>query len=414
MLPLGYGAVIVLLVMPAVPPPEFGKFNLVFGVFSFIAVFNRAVILSPMLRRASAPGDFGTAARAGLALSAGFNLAAAAVVVGMAPWAAQVLRLSPAESRLAAVLAAAFFFRDYIFHLLQTRYQTGRIFAVEAVFYVGAGSLTAAGAHLGGLTSGADLIGAVAAAATLSSLTGLALGPVGEIARARFSLGAAAEIARYGRRTLSAGIAGGFLQSADVLAIGAVFTPAEVAVYSGAKWVYRAVSALAQAGAMLVTPYAARLRAEGRVAELRELVEKSTAYVTTGLAVFAGLLAAGAGVFYRLPPLEAYTSSAPVLRLLAVAAPAEGLFQCAGGILYGMGAAGWVVGASVGTLATSAAALSAFTLWWGPLGTAAAVVLTMYLGAGLAAAGVCRTTGATPGSIAARLANNLRRPFPDA
>ena len=404
LLPLIYGLAFVFIVIPALPVAEFGRFSIVFSFYNLIAVLNRSLLLHPMMRFGAAPDDFGRMARAGLQLSALFCLACALSVWGASAPLAAMFRVERGDVATVALLVGVFFFREYGFFIQQTRYRTGRIFVIEAVFFLGAAAGFWGLANTGQLRTGGDALTVVMVAAALSSLTALLLGAGGIRGIMRWDGEAIRTIARYGVKTLPTGVAGSLLSSADVLIIGAVWTPVEAAVYNGAKAVYRVTAAATQAAGLLVTPYAARLTAEKNLAGVKELFEKSAGYIFAGLALATAVGWVAADFFYAHFLGGAYRESAMLLKVLLLGAPLDGIYNVTGGILYGMGRAGVVSLVSVGAAGVFIAGVFPMTMIWGPMGCSAAVVSAAVVGGGAMFAVAARLLGTGVKGVVKRLA----------
>lgn len=337
-LPLLYGLIFVLIVIPALSVSEFGRYIIVFTLFNYVALLNKSLVLNPMLRFGSDPGQFESMIRAGFYLSVLFYLACGAIVWTVAPIAASILRIETGDVRLVILLMCAFFFRDFGFFTQQARYRTVRIFFIEAVFFGGSvlGMLYLIW-NRGGINGREALIVNIFAAAA-SSLLALIFGFNGASLIGRMSISCMKRIAHYGLYTLPIGLSGSFIYGADTLVLGIIYNPAVVGVYAGAKKVYQVASTITQAVGILVLPYASRLSAEKRREDLKSLFEKVTVYTWVGLAgcALVGCLLAGKLYAFLGPD---YTASTSILLIMLIAAPFEGLFYVTGNILYGIGEA---------------------------------------------------------------------------
>ncbi|NQU05506.1 MAG: polysaccharide biosynthesis C-terminal domain-containing protein, partial [Calditrichaeota bacterium] len=348
-LPLLYGLVFIVFVIPALPVAEFGVYIIIFTTFNYVALLNKSLVLNPMIRFAADPEQFDVMVRSGFRLSFLFYFGSAGIIWLIAPIAAGMLRVSTHDIRLVTLLITAFFFRDFGFFVQQIRYHTAKIFFIEAVFFIGS--------IVGMLYlifncqefSGRDAIHVNIAAAAGSSLLAIAMGFGGAKLIGAVNTDALKKIGQYGLYTLPVGLSSSFIYGADTLILGVLYNPVVVGVYGGAKRVYHVMSAITQAVGILILPYAARLSAGNRKDDLKALFEKVTVYVWLGLAgcAIVGILLSEK--LYNLLGAE-YSASAPLLMILLIAAPFEAIFHVSGSILYGIGEVRKVAKVSVGSL----------------------------------------------------------------
>ncbi|MDP8237848.1 MAG: oligosaccharide flippase family protein [Candidatus Hatepunaea meridiana] len=337
-LPLIYGLGFLLLVVPAFPVEEHGCFAIVFSVFTYVALLNKFLVLNPMLRFAADTNQFNCIIRSGFQLSIVFYIAGGLLIWILTPVGAQIFRINTSDLLLAVPLLAAFFFRDLGFFVQQTLYRTAKIFFIETVYFIGSVvgffylvfHLVDFGAR--------ELLLAHIIAASASSLLSIMLGFGGAKLIGRIDIEAIKKLFNYGLLTLPIGFANIVIYGADVLILGAIYTPAVVGVYNGAKKVYQVISNITQAVGILVLPYASRLSSSGRKDELKALFEKTTVYIWIGLFGISIIGWLFADVLYSFLG-EAYIGSALLLSIMLFAAPFEGIFYTAGNILYGIGEA---------------------------------------------------------------------------
>lgn len=388
--------------MPAMPLAEFGRYTLIFVVATQIIFLNKSFVLNPMIKFAAEPGRFASVTKSGLMAGGALQLLLGGLLATAAPIAARILRLEPSDIMLAAALPMTFWIRDWGFCIQQTLYRTRRLFFIELIYYAGA----AVGYVLlwrSGSASAVDVLRVNFAAAGASSLLTLALWPRGVTNGATVIRGVARQMFGYGLYTVGLGVSASLLAGADLMILGAIYTPEVVGLYGGAKRIYAVVSALISSAVLLVIPYASKLAAEERSAEARELFEKSTVYMAAGLTAVVAVGWLLAGPFYRLMMPPAYGASAPLFRLLLLAAPFEGLFNVTGSILYGLGAAATAAVTSGVGLVVLALALPMGAYFFGTTGAAVAQVLATAFTGILMTIGAARATRATVGSTLDRL-----------
>ncbi|MBM3329753.1 MAG: hypothetical protein FJY67_09840 [Calditrichaeota bacterium] len=376
LLPLVNGLAFILFVIPALPVEEFGRYSIIFAIASQVIFVNKTLILNPMIKFASEPGRHEAMARTGFGLNALFYLAAGLLLILVAPLLGGMLKVERSDIYLAAAFLPLFFLRDWSFCVHQTLYRMKHLFLLDAIYYLGSAGGYFYLRQTNAMQSALDPLLVNFIAALASSLAVVPLGGLTNLLR-RIAWGEAKELLRYGVLTLGIGLSSSLVYGADLLLLGAIYNPAIVGVYGGAKNIYRVVSALTAAMGVLVMPYASRLAATGNRAELGALFEKATAYVVIGLGGFAMLMMLAAEPFFRLFMGASYLEAAPLLRIMMLAAPFEGLFNVTGTILYGIGAAGAVAAVSGVSLMVMAILLPAGVYFYAGYGAAIALAATL-------------------------------------
>ena len=375
-LPLFYGLVFIILVLPILSVSDHGRYNIAFQVFIFLALLNKSLVLNPMLRFGAdpVPHSRDKMIGAGFYLSFIYYLFFSAVVWIAAPLGSDILRVEVADLRLVCFLLLAFFFRDFGFFVQQIAYKTTQLFFIEATYWLG----SAGGFIYLYLSRGSfevrELLWINIFAALASSVMSIILGYRWIIRLRGFDLESAREIMKYGFYTLPIGLSASIAASADVLILGAIYTPAVVGVYSGAKRVYQVLSALTQAAGLLILPYVSRLSVADRRDEIRALFEKTTIYIWLALAVLAGILWMFADNLYAFIGKD-YAGAASILMILLIAAPFEGVYYISSHILYGVGQARKVALVAVGSLFILLLFLMFGTYFFALHGTAVALCL---------------------------------------
>lgn len=376
-LPMVYGLVMVGVLIPILPVDEHGHYAIIFNLFLFITFLNKSLVLNPMIRFAAIPGRFNISIRSGFYLTLLLYTFIAVLIWFTAPVSASMLRVTVIEIRYVPILMAAILMREFGFCVQQTLYRTRNIFLMESLYFLGsAGGFMLLG-FTGRLTTALTALQVNLVAASASSIAALMLGFNGANLWGRINFPDIKRQLRYGLITLWIGLAGSLGFGADVLLLAGFYTPREVAVYNGAKAVYRLFSAVTQAVGMLVMPFASRLASQDRIGELRNLYEKTIGYIAVG---FAAMVAGGwlvTDLIYKLILGGAYIDSAPIFRLLIFAAPFEGIYLITGNILYGIGAASTVALVSgIGVAVWLAAAIPGIYIA-GVMGGTAGLVLAM-------------------------------------
>jgi len=371
-LPLFYGLVFIILVLPILSVSDHGRYNIAFQAFIFIALLNKSLVLYPMLRFGADPDQYDKTIGAGFYLSIIYYLFFGAVIWIAAPLGSAILRVEVADLRLSSILLVAFFFRDFGFFVQQIAYRTARLFFIEATYWLGsAGGFVYLYLSRGNFEV-RELLWVNIFAALASSVMSIILSYRWIIRLGGFDIGAAREIMKYGFYTLPIGLTSSIAASADVLILGAIYTPAVVGVYSGAKRVYQVLSALTQAAGLLILPYVSRLSSTDRRDEIRVLFEKTTVYIWLSLAALAGILWLSADNLYAFIGKD-YAGAASILMILLIAVPFDGVYHVSAQILYGVGQARKVALVAFGSLIILLLLLTTGTYFFAQNGTAVAL-----------------------------------------
>ena len=333
-----------------------------------------------MIKFAAEPGRFETFSIIGFWGAGAVQGIIFLLLVLFAPIGERIFRLEPQDLIIAGAIPLVFWVRDWGFCVQQTLYQTARLFWIELVYWGG----TSAGFiwfWLMGSGAITEIFVIIFSSALLSSLLAVIVWPRGIRITLRLDRPALAELFRYGIYTLGLGFSSSLLAGADLILLGAIYNSEIVGIYGGAKRIYSVVAALVSTVGLLVIPYASKLAAENRMADVRALYEKTVAYMVAGMGMAIGVGWVLAAPFYRYVMPEAYEKSIPLFRILLIAAPFEGLFYITTAILYGIGAASVTVVTSSLALGLLALLLPTAAYFFGTTGTAIAqVALTAFVG----------------------------------
>lgn len=332
-----------------------------------------------MIKYASPNNDFSRYVRTGIFLSAMLYIIIGVAVWLSAPLSAKILRISIQEIRFVPLLMLAIFFREVGFSIQQIRLRTKRLFFLETLYYIGSSIglifLYASGNLTSAQTALKVNIIAAGCASVLALLFGFDEARLIRILRIKELV----DLLQYGWRTLGIGLSALLINGMDILLIGAIYTPIEVAIYTGAKKVYQMISAITQAASLIIMPYASRLAAEMKKLELRAAYEKAIGYFCSGIIPILLVGWAMAGIVYPRLLEGEYKDSTPIFRFMLLGAPFEIIFTLAGNFLYGVGAVGVVAKISLSGLGLWAilAYVLIKMLAFGGLGAAGALVGVM-------------------------------------
>ena len=378
-LPIIYGIALLLAVMPSLAPEEFGRYSIVFSMFLVIILLNKSLVLNPMIRFAAEPGQFGRMIRAGFVLNCIIYIIIGIGVWVLSPIAAGMYRIETADIRIVPALLAVFLLRDFCYCLQQTIFRTRTIFFIDAVYYIGSAGGFVFLLMTDSLSTAKQALEVNLIAGIASSIVAMALGFGGARLLGGFEVASMRKIVHYGYYTVGIGLANALIYEADKQVIGIIYTPVEVGIYSGAKIVWKVFSSVNQAVGMLILPYASRLAATKNTHELKALLEKAVAYCWFGLAGLAVVCGIAASQVYSFFLGDVYNASIPLLLIMLVAAPFEGVFNVAGSILYGIGEARKVAKVSLGVLAVLVFALFPGAYLFGGPGAASAMALALII-----------------------------------
>ncbi len=366
--------------MPKLSLADFGRYTLIFAIATQILLFNKSLILNPMIKFAAEPGRFEATSTVGFWLSGAFQVATFLLLALLAPIGERIFRLEPHDLLIAGAIPLVFWVRDWGFCVQQTAYQTQRLFWIEAVYWVGT-ALGFVWFKLYGAGSVGEVFLIVFGCAVLSSLYAVVVWPKGISLALKLDIATLKQLLHYGLYTVGLGLSASLLAGADLIVLGAIYNAEIVGIYGGAKRVYSVVAALVSTVGLLVIPYASKLAAENRMAEVRSLFEKTVAYMAAGMTVAVGVGWLLAAPFYHYIMPSTYGNSVPLFRLLLLAAPFEALFYITAAILYGIGAASVTVVTSSLALGLLVVVLPASAYFFGATGAALSqVVVTAFAG----------------------------------
>ncbi len=406
--PMLYGISLLFILVPTLPVEEHGIYASVFALFTFITIFNKYLVLHPMIRYAAIPGKFERTARTGFYLTLIVYAFAALLIVSTAPLIAKSLRVSTYYVYFTPLLLAGILFREYGFCIQQSIYRIKLIFYIESVYWIGSAAGFALLASLGKLTTAGDALKVHLLAGAGSSLLAIIFGFNKARLIGKVFIEDIIELLKYGYYTIGIGLSTFLINgNVDILLIGAVYNPVQVAYYNTAKRAYQMISSISQAIAMVVMPYSSKLSAQKMIGELRGLFEKSVGYIT---ALLTAIVVAGyilAGVAFSFVFEGKYDASTPMFRIMLLGAPFEAIYIITGNILYGSGAAATVAVISIKALVLWIAVSAPGIYFLAGSGAAAGLAVTMiFMGVMVYRKAIIEIDTNTR-NIAARVINNL-------
>ena len=214
--------------------------------------------------------------KAGVMFWVGTQISGALLIWILAPYTPALFRAPGLDDgmRWTAWIILAFIPRDLASALLQASRAVGRLFILEACYFLVAAVGIIGFAFTGILNNADQVLGLNLAAGVLST----AIAPIlcyGYIPGwEKVKAGEWGKMARYGRDSLGIGIGDTIYTQLDYHILGIFMGATEVALYFAAKNFFRFYNAVTQAINLLIFPTSSNLFARGEVTKLKELVER--------------------------------------------------------------------------------------------------------------------------------------------
>ena len=277
-LPLVYGLGYVVVVVPALPENEFGLLAIIEVVFYFILAIDNSLVQTPMAKFVSENEAGAWAIPNGFILSALIlfvfgllNVAGSAVLAGLfhAPKLVEMRWYVPA-------LLAAAYLKNLSSQICMARQWTGRLFAIDAIYFLGSLVLLIVFRISGVLSSAAPVVLANVCTALLASCAGLIL-TWRTLQQSRWQA-RQQEILRFlgfGKYSLGAGLGAYLNAQLDTIFVAHYCGPIPLALYRSGKIIYRFYNAFSQAAQVMIFPLASKFAAAQRKDDMRALFEKS-------------------------------------------------------------------------------------------------------------------------------------------
>jgi len=339
-LPLLYGGAVILFVNTHLPrDTELGVYTLAIATFFVVSLIGKSFALYPLIKYlAEGRADQGIW-KAGIYYWIGTQLLGATVVWIIAPYTPIWFQAEGmAEGmRWSCWIILIFIPRDLASALLQSRREVGRLFWLEACYFlVAAGGIV--GFALAGILHNADqVLGLNLAAGALST----AAAPM--LVMGRIPKSASLEkkhwgtMARFGRDSLGIGIGDTVYTQLDYHLLGLFMGASEVALYFAAKNFFRFYNAITQAINLLIFPTSSNLYARGDIDKLKELLEKVLGGYLGLLLIVNVIVFLSADWIIALVYRDIFPEAANVLRVFIIASFFEPLYMVSENVLYGIG-----------------------------------------------------------------------------
>lgn len=407
-LPLVYGFGYVVLVVPALPENEFGLLGIVEVIFYFILAIDNGLVQTPMAKFAAESEAGAWAIPNGFILSAAIlSVSGFLIVSGSSILAAFFNDPQLQEiSWYVPALLAAFYLKNLSSQICIARQWTGRLFAVDAVYFLGSLMLLMALRMTNTLASALHVVLSNVGMAAAASLVGAAFTwQIVRQSRWRFKPQETLRFLDFGRYSLGAGLGAYLNAQLDTIFVGYCCGPVQVAIYRSGKIIYRFFNAFSQAVQVIVFPLASKLAAAQRRAELRALFEKTVFFSYLVLIPLNVALWLGAEWIFAQLYGGKYAGGVAVFRWLLLGAFALPFGAIGINLLLGIGKPHLTFRITWATAAIYAICSAAFIAKLGIVGAAMATVAAIIAGAALTAFFVRKHVGFTGRGILQRYAD---------
>jgi O-antigen/teichoic acid export membrane protein len=339
-LPLIYGGAVILFVNTHLPrESELGVYSLSIATFFAISLIGKSFALYPLIKFLAEGDPQQGTWKAGVTYWVGTQVACAALIWTLAPFAPGWFNAPGLDDgmRWASWIILAFIPRDLASALLQARREVGRLFFLEACYFLFAASGIVYFAFTGVLKNADQVLGLNLAGALLST----AAVPVlcyGRIPGwGRSAPGTWSKMTKYGRDSLGIGIGDTVYTQLDYHLLGLYMGASEVALYFAAKNFFRFYNAVTQAINLLIFPTSSNLFSRGEIGKLKELLEKVLGGYLGFLLVINVLVIIGADWLVATIYRGIFPDAANILRIFALASFFEPLYMVSENVLYGIG-----------------------------------------------------------------------------
>ncbi|TKJ40322.1 hypothetical protein CEE37_08325 [candidate division LCP-89 bacterium B3_LCP] len=339
-LPLAYGGTVVLFVNTHLPrDSELGTYSLAIATFFVISLIGKSFGLYPLIK-SLAEGAHGEGIwKAGVSFWTATQIIGALFIWGVAPWAPGIFQAPGLDDgmRWTAWIILAFIPRDLASALLQSKKEVGRLFLLEACYFLFAAGGVVYFAATGVLHNSDQVLGLNLAGAVLSTAAApvLCFGRVPKWGKASRTVWG--NRAKLGRDTLGIGVGDLVYTQLDYHLLSLFRGSSEVALYFAAKNFFRFYNMITQAINLLIFPTSSNLFARGEISKLKGLVEKVLGGYL-GLLLFINIfIIIGADWIMATVYRGIFPDAANILRIFAIASFFEPLYMISENVLYGIG-----------------------------------------------------------------------------
>jgi O-antigen/teichoic acid export membrane protein len=339
-LPLIYGGAVILFVNTHLSrDSELGVYSLSIATFFAVSLIGKSFALYPLIKFLAEGDPQQGTWKAGVTYWVGTQIACAALIWALAPFAPGWFNAPGLDDgmRWASWIILAFIPRDLASALLQSRREIGRLFFLEACYFLFAASGIVYFAFTGVLKNADQVLGLNLAGALLSTAAApmLCFGRIPAWGKAPREFWK--KRASMGRDTLGIGVGDMVYTQLDYHLLGLFMGASEVALYFAAKNFFRFYNTITQAINLLIFPTSSILFSRGEIGKLKELLEKVLGGYIGFLLIINTLVIIGADWLVALIYRGIFPDAANILRIFALASFFEPLYMVSENVLYGIG-----------------------------------------------------------------------------
>jgi O-antigen/teichoic acid export membrane protein len=315
-----YGVGFMFLVIRVLPKEELGVFVLIQNVFLILGHLSVCLGLSPLVKFIHEIKDRGALIAAAVYLQIGF-ITIAMILMWLVREPMGVALKSPAFAKLfyfVPLLFAAAFGKLLAVEILRSLFRIREVFWSDLTYFGSNLALIFFLTRSGAFDSARDQLMIQVVSFALSSAVSIGLCRRFVAWSWRPPRDVVLRLFHFGKFLLGSGINGQIYERSDVFIISAFVGPAEVAVYYSAKVFLRVYDMYRQVVNLLALPVFARLKAEGRLQDIRIVYEKGVFFSQVALLAVMAVLIFGANIFYDVFYQERYAGGEIFLRGLSL------------------------------------------------------------------------------------------------
>lgn len=339
-----YGFSVILVVVNVLKPEEWGIFSLFQSFFLILCVLSDSIFLQPMVKFASEhEAEVEEVLAASFNLYAFFMLLTGATIALLSSLLANVYKSSELGTMLMMMplLISLHIFRNVGIRYLQITYRIKAIFWVDLGLFGSVVVMAVVAGMMGWFHNATQFMQMNMIGGAISSAVAIGLGwkgfrkmpllhvPRGEYSRlinfAKFQAGTSALL------TLQ--------QWSDVLIVGLYWNPAEVAVYTAAKTIYRFLDAVREGATLLVVPVSSKLYTAKEHLSLRTLIEKLLLLGFAGLVPISLVLIVISPQLVHIIYKGKYDAASPIFQVMMLSGFTLPLSLIGTNVLIGIGKA---------------------------------------------------------------------------
>lgn len=339
-LTVAFGFVFMKVSLLYLPVEEWGIFSILYNaIFLLLVNLGSSFALQPLMKFAAETEDTDKIVSVALILNAAFMAVAIAVVLIARDWlalwfASNASEAASIQSAIAAfpLLAAAFFFRNFLIYILQAKYHVIRILIIDGIYFACALGLMAYAIRTGSLATASDLFSINIYAYAISSFAALILSArFLKLRWDEFTM-TLKKFWNFGSYGLIGSVGNNIYEQIDHYIIISLLTPRELGVYAAAKIFLRVFSVFTQIIQNLLIPVLSRQFARNAKEIVTVIFEKAVCFSTLSILPLSLIYLFLPELLFGLITKSAEFSSGPaVIRwsaLMVLIVPWSSAFGC--------------------------------------------------------------------------------------